>query len=262
MYPVKIPELLYFSITKILCYVANMSLAKIVHAKLKAGEFKDVIKLLRDNKNETSLQAESMDVVSTLVDNLTEENLRNDFKLFAACENLLKFVAEKCVPQEVLFELLERVELTKNDEIFTSLLKVLQVVLLRLNENKARSLEWSLNSIFSYIEAIGLPDYMTNIGSEEEKLLECDETIRRILQLYMTVLLFLEPIIKAFNKEKDIFEVTGITRKNVVISFILQLMGKPLVYLNLHHPTSSVDEDAKAGEDFRISLNAKQTIHT
>lgn len=229
-----------------------MTLAKLVHAKLKAGEFKHVIKLLRDTKNEALLHAESMDIVSTLVDNLTEENLRGDFKLFSACENLLKLVAEKCVPQEVLFELLERVELTKNDEIFTSLLKVLQVVLLRLNENKARSLEWSLNSIFSYIETIGLPDYMTNIGSEEEKLLECDETIRRILQLYMTVLLFLEPIIKAFNKEKKyIFEATGITRKNVVISFILQLMGKPLVYLNVHHPTSRVDEDiiiTNAGE--------------
>ncbi|XP_065082450.1 uncharacterized protein LOC135704863 isoform X2 [Ochlerotatus camptorhynchus] len=232
-----------------------MSLAKLVHAKLKAGEFKDVIKLLRDNKNEALLHMESMDIVSILVDNLTEENLRDDFKLFSTCENLLKLIAEKCVPQEVLFELLQRVELTKNDEIFTSLLKVLQVVLLRLNENKARSLEWSMNSIFSYIEAIGLPDYMTNIGSEEEKLLECDETIRRILQLYMTVILFLEPIVKAFHKEKNnIFEVTGITRKNVVISFILQLMGKPLVYLNLHHPTSRVYEDsilAKAGERFR-----------
>lgn len=228
-----------------------MSLTELVQEKLQAGECKNVNKLLRDTENEALLHAENMNIVSTLIGNMSEENLRSNFELFSVCEDLLKFVAGKCAPQEVLLELLEKLEITKNDEIFTSLLKALQIVLLRLNENKARSLEWSLNSVLAYVEAISLPDFISNIGVEEEKLLECDTTIQRILQLYITILLFLEPIIKEFNKEKNhIFEATGNTRRNIAVCFVLQLMGKPLVYLNVHQPITSCLNITKSGERF------------
>ncbi|XP_058833691.1 glomulin-like isoform X1 [Topomyia yanbarensis] len=213
-----------------------MSFVKLVEEKLKAKDYKNVATVLRDEKNKANLHADCMEIVSVLISHLTEETLRDDFTLFTACEDLLKIVAGKCIPQEVLFELLERIELTKNDDAFTSLLKVLQVVLLRLKENKARSLEWSLNSVSCYITGISLPDYMANITEEGEKLLESDETIRRILQLYITVLLFLEPIVQKFTSvPKEVFCKTGITRRNVVICFILQLMGNPLVFLDVHH---------------------------
>ncbi|XP_055624622.1 glomulin-like isoform X1 [Toxorhynchites rutilus septentrionalis] len=217
--------------------MSDTSLANNIRNHLNAREFHQAAKVLQDKRYDARLQSECMDLVSTLADNLTPDNLRDNYDLFMSCEDLLKIVAAKCVPQEVLFELLEKIENTKNDDVFTSLLKALQIVLLRLKENKARSLEWSLNSIISYINGIKLPEYGTNFGEEEEKLLENDFTVRRILQLYMTVMLFLEPIVNEFGKLKcTSFRNTGVTRQNVVICFILQLMGKPLIYLNVHEP--------------------------
>ncbi|XP_021699955.1 glomulin isoform X1 [Aedes aegypti] len=217
-----------------------MSLVNLVKFKLKSKEFKDVFNLLRENENGL-LQTESMDMVSALVDNLNEALLLDDSKLLSVCEDLLKLVAEKCSPQEVLLELLEKIETTKDDDIFTSLLKVLQVVLLRFNENKVRSLEWSLNTIYSYMDQIVLPDYISKVGADEGKLLESDEIVQRVLLLYMTILLFLEPIWKTLNSDGEIFKTTKMSRKNVVICFILQLMGNHLIYLDIHHKPGKID---------------------
>ncbi|XP_029732838.1 uncharacterized protein LOC109405972 isoform X4 [Aedes albopictus] len=219
-----------------------MSLVNQVKSKLLAREYKDVFMLLRSAENEVLLQTESMEMVSALVDTLIEARTLNEAKLLSLSEDLLKLVVEKCLPQEVLLELLEKVETTKDDEIFTSLLKVLQVALLRLNESKVRTLEWSLNTILSYINSIQLPDYVSKVGTDEEKLLECDETIRRVLLLYMTILLFLEPIWKTLNSNDIIFKTTSATRKNVVICFILQLIGNHLIYLDVQHkPCKTTD---------------------
>ncbi|EDS36159.1 conserved hypothetical protein [Culex quinquefasciatus] len=210
-----------------------MSLVEAVQEKLQAARFKDVAKLLRDETNRAQLQDECMDVVSVLADGLVEGNEGEHFDRFTCCEDLLKLVAGVCSPQEILLEVLDRIESTKNDEVFTSLLKVLQVVLLRLGEQKARSLECGFNTILSYINGIKLPDYVASAEAKEERLIECDEVVRRILQLYMTVLLFLEPIVKdSCAVPADTFKNMGVTRKNVIICFMLRLLDGHLLYLN------------------------------
>lgn len=211
----------------------EMSLVEAVQEKLQAARFKDVAKLLRDETNRAQLQDECMDVVSVLADGLVEGNEGEHFDRFTCCEDLLKLVAGVCSPQEILLEVLDRIESTKNDEVFTSLLKVLQVVLLRLGEQKARSLECGFNTILSYINGIKLPDYVASAEAKEERLIECDEVVRRILQLYMTVLLFLEPIVKdSCAVPADTFKNMGVTRKNVIICFMLRLLDGHLLYLN------------------------------
>ncbi|XP_055537620.1 glomulin-like isoform X1 [Wyeomyia smithii] len=210
-----------------------MDFANLLHDKLRLGKYTEAITLLQNEKFETQLNENCMDIVSTLVANLNGETFQNNNKLFTLSENLLKFVANKCNPQEVLLVILEQMELNKNDEVFTSLLKVLQVILMRLKESKVKSLEWSLDTLLLYINNIELPSFMSSIEETEEKLIESDETVQRILQLYMTISLFLDPIVKELGAiPRNIFHNTEITKHNVIICFILQLMGKPLIFLN------------------------------
>ncbi|XP_055603722.1 glomulin-like isoform X1 [Uranotaenia lowii] len=206
------------------------------------GQYKEVTKALQDVKNEANLQAECMDIVSLLAGYLTEQNLEANFELYSMSEDLLKLVAERCNPQETLLEILEKIETTNHDEIFTSLLKSLQIVLLRLHNNKPRSFEFSLNSILTYIEKVNLPEYIKNSDEKQELLLETDSTVRRILQLYMTVLLFLEPFTKLLqNDATTVFRDTTATRKNILICFILQLLQKSSIYLNVEKKTDKMD---------------------
>lgn len=68
--------------------------------------------------------------------------------------------------------------------------------------------------------------------------------VLRILTLYYTLFLFYEPICKELSASKDmeIFKNTKLCRRNVLISFLLELLDRPLCLLNLEkneeHPTN------------------------
>ncbi|XP_053687709.1 glomulin isoform X1 [Sabethes cyaneus] len=214
-------------------YSTNMNIVEQLQNKLNIGKYEEVVKFLQNEKFDMQLNENCMDIVLMLVVNINENTLRNNNMLYTTCENLLKLVASKCSPQEVLLVLLERIEYAKHDDVFTSQLKVLQVVLMRLNESKVKSLEWSLNSVLFYIKNISLPPYIISIEEDEENLLESDEKVQRLLQLYMTVLLFLQPIVEDLRtRHRGSFHNNTTTKLNVIICFILQLMGEPLILLN------------------------------
>lgn len=201
--------------------------------KINSGKYEEVAVFLQNEKYEMHLNESCMDIVTMLISNINENTLRNNNTLYTTCENLLKFVAGKCSPQEILLVLLDRIELTKHDDVFTSQLKVLQIVLMRLNEGKVKSLEWSLNSVLLYIKNISLPPFMYSMEEHEENLLESEEIVQRLLQLYMTVLLFLKPIVEdATASHREAFHNTTATKSNIIICFILRLMGEPLIFLN------------------------------
>ncbi|XP_053687710.1 uncharacterized protein LOC128737159 isoform X2 [Sabethes cyaneus] len=232
-------------------YSTNMNIVEQLQNKLNIGKYEEVVKFLQNEKFDMQLNENCMDIVLMLVVNINENTLRNNNMLYTTCENLLKLVASKCSPQEVLLVLLERIEYAKHDDVFTSQLKVLQVVLMRLNESKVKSLEWSLNSVLFYIKNISLPPYIISIEEDEENLLESDEKVQRLLQLYMTVLLFLQPIVEDLRtRHRGSFHNNTTTKLNVIICFILQLMGEPLILLNARNYDKT--DDATLGNNGNI----------
>lgn len=215
---------------------AEISLPEELNNKLKSNDFNSALSLIRDNRFNNCLKNNCSDVFSVVSSFLTDENFTDNQDLYAACENILKEIAKLSNEEEALFEFLELLETTRSDNVFTSTLKGLQVCLLRQKSNKERSLEWCLNSIQTYLTELPFPSELKNkLGDEEEKLLENNEQIRRILMNYLTLFLFYEPVYNEIIKKPGPFQTT-ITRKNVLSCFLLQLMGKPLAYLNLRCP--------------------------
>lgn len=226
---------------------------------LKANNVKNAIELIADNKYSNDLQINCTDCIKIILQYITEDNYQNNNLLFSGCEEILKFISTKCNPEECIFEYLEVIETTKNDTIFTSILKALQICIMQQKNNKARTLEWCLNSIQIYI--MDLPLYTEKIrqhfDKEEEKLLEeCDE-VKRILTLYMTLFLFYEPILNTileFHRNEqtqqlqqpsvELFANNKITRKNVLTCFLIQLFDRPLAYLDLSQDKLKSNNDS------------------
>uniref|UniRef100_A0A182SRA6 Glomulin n=1 Tax=Anopheles maculatus TaxID=74869 RepID=A0A182SRA6_9DIPT len=241
-----------------------MDVLESVLAKLEEGDYKSAADIIADPANDSTIKLQSMELVSLIANHLTDANAENKPDLYAATETILNRVAQKCSPPEVLYELMEKIRLTKSDEVFTSILKVIQVSVLRLPAKRARCLEWVFQTIIDYLDKIALPDVLNkDMEEREEDLLECEDSIRRLLQLYITLLLFLEPIVKHLGQSSaassSMFFDSSLTQKNALIGFLLRLMGKLFPFLQLQRteqPRKTLRHPAKlpAGKSYSIQV--------
>lgn len=217
----------------------DTSLSDVLDKLLSEKNLTKALHAVEDNKYNSSLLNNCSDAVAVIMKHLTDDNYKNQPDMYDACENILKVIAQKSKEEEALFEFMEIVETTKSDNVFMSALKALQICLLRQKQKKARSLEWCLNSVQSFISELPFPeDIKSKLDSEEEKLLELSDDVQRILTNYLTLFLFYEPVLESLitNPTVEVFRNVNITRKNVLGCFILQLLGPPLAYLDLSEP--------------------------
>lgn len=220
--------------------VTAEQLIKLLDFNLSSKNFDNAVKLLDDEEHSKVILSHYPEVIQeVLLKHLTADNYANEPKLYEACEGILKLLTEKCHQEGILFEFIEIIETVKNDDIFTSILKCLQVILLNQSEKKSRALEYCLNSIEDYVQDLPLPkELLKNVEEEEEKVLENDDEIRRVLMMYMTLELFYEPVVKQIVGETSadqIFRSNNFNRRNVLLCFVLRLLGKPLSMLALSH---------------------------
>lgn len=208
---------------------------------LIAGKFEDASAELSANV----LQHSTSDTVAVIVKHLTDTNFHTNPALYMASERLLSNFSGQVKEEEALFELLEIVETTKSDNVFTSTLKALQICIRRQDQRKVRSLEWCLNSILTYSAELPVPENVRdNSDAETEELYEDNDAVRRILTNYITLFLFYEPYLNDVKKQHSSLEFRSCetSRRNVLASFILQLLGTPLNLLRLVRP----DEEKKS----------------
>lgn len=218
-------------------------LIKLLDFNLSNQKFDNAKKLLNDDEEygKVILSHYPEVIQEVIMKYLTPENYIKQPSLYEACEYILNLFAEKCHQQGILFEFLEILETVKSDDVFRSILKALQIILLKQSEKKSRSLEYVLNSIEDYILELELPKMLEKkyLDDDEEQVLENDEKVRRILMNYITLDLFYRPIVKQITenpiKAVQLFRSIRFNRQNVLFCFILRLLGKPLSLLNLCH---------------------------
>lgn len=97
-----------------------------------------------------------------------------------------------------------------------------------------------------YIQKIQLSDdVVETLGPEEEALLENDPQVHRLLSLYLIIFKFLEPVHASLMEtpfDQHEFRLTCFNSKNVMTTFLLQLVGGTFAFLNL----SSDDSKSKS----------------
>lgn len=221
-----------------------MSLPKVLNEYLMENNLAQAALVLEDNRYSISLKSNVSDTVAVIIKYLTTDNFQNKNELFMSCENMLKVLAEKCNLEEILFEYLEILEGTKDDEVFTTILKCLQIIILREKEKKTRSIEWCLNGVITYLEGLPISEEVkSKIEDKEEIIIENSADAGRIVKNYLTVLLFIEPIKAEYIRESGTtlgFRDNSFTKNNILACFILQLFGTPFAFLNLKCPETKL----------------------
>lgn len=242
-------------------------LIKLLDFNLANKSFENAVKLIDDEEHGKVILSHYPEVIQQVIlKHLNTKNYANEPALYEVCEAIMKLLAEKCHQEGILFEFLEIIETVKDDDVFTSVLKCLQVIVLNQSEKKSRSLEYCLNSIEEYVLALPLPsELLKNVEEEEEKVLENDDQIRRVLMMYITLDLFYGPIVKQIvdtSPANKIFRSNKFNRRNVLFCFVLRLLGQPLSFLDLsyHEDTNKVVTYSRQVAETMISTMCKLHI--
>lgn len=211
---------------------------------LAKKESQKALELIEAAENVQNVIDNCTELISTVVKYLTDQNLAQNFELHSTCERILIKIATLGDESDAVFGLLEIIDSTETDNTVVSVLKALQALLLQLPEQNSRALEWILNSVQQYASELPLSAQLRNrLDDEEEQLLEEEEEVKRIVSFYIYMIKFYEPlldrIIETEPPNTTAFRDNGLTQRNILACFIIQLFGIPFAYLDLTDPASN-----------------------
>lgn len=213
----------------------NIDIVKHISSLLENVKYKEALDSLSDDKFTESFKENCWNLISVVIRKIQDDTIIIKPSLYGACDELLRVIIEKCIPEEALLELIEQVELAKNDAQFGLVLGPLQQLLKKLSPKKGRSLEWCLNSITTYIESIPIIEY--ELEGKERLVMDCETNIRRVTRVYSLLPPFYSPFIEDIN-----FHNTDNKIKQIITAFVISLMGKPLIYIDMDIDSNSQSE--------------------
>ncbi|XP_017078380.1 uncharacterized protein LOC108112690 [Drosophila eugracilis] len=173
--------------------------------------------------------------------NISDEIHDQEPELFDCSDELLKLLAKFAPLQELMLELMERLEESSSLNVFGAYLRALQVVLQRQGRDKPQAVEWSLQSVFTRLKDLPLPKYLSEGYDEAQaRLIEQNEQVENLLAHYITVGLFRQPLCSEILQQdvrspSDTFKDCGLNRRNIFTCFFIQLLGRPLALLEMSH---------------------------
>ncbi|XP_063382623.1 glomulin-like isoform X1 [Cydia fagiglandana] len=204
----------------------TVDVVDLVSKLLDSGKYKEVLSVHNEEKYARSFKDNCWDMISVAVSKIQDETIVIKPSLYSTCEELLAIIVQKATPEEALLEFIEQVEVAKNDAQFGIVLTPLQQLLKKLSAKRGRSLEWSLNSISTYMENIPTPEFP--LEGRARLLAECDPNIRRIIRVYSLIPPFYQPFIEELKALES-----NVRTKQIIAAFLISLLGKPLIYLDL-----------------------------
>ncbi|XP_068146488.1 glomulin [Drosophila tropicalis] len=203
------------------------------------------VKMLFRNPNEAARNLQhlpliAMDIYEEIcVPSLDDEVNVEQPELFDCANELLRLVSQYYFSlEELMLELMEKIEESSSIAVFSAYMRALQVVLQRQGDQKPQAVEWCLQSVSSRLKECPLPEFLSE-GYDEAagRLLEQNQQIEDLMAFYLTIDLFYQPLLAEILSTgaaiPTIFRYCGLTRQNAFTCFYIQLMGKPLALLQM-----------------------------
>lgn len=231
------------------CLVQTMAeqinIVNLISTLLDSGKIKQALAVPNVEKLQALFKDHCWDLIPVIIEKVQDDTIVLKPSLYGACEQLLAIVLDKCSPEEALLEFIERIDLAKNDAQFGLILPILQKLLKQLASKRGRSLEWCLNSISVYIENIPITEH--KLEGDEHKLMDSDTNMRRVIRVYA----LLPSFYGLFIDELFITEKINHQAKQIIAAFLINLLGKPLIY---------IDMDPKSNEKSEARLICQQIV--
>ncbi|KAJ8965502.1 hypothetical protein NQ314_004090 [Rhamnusium bicolor] len=199
-----------------------------VQSLLREGNTVHALIIFSDNKNSSEVKNNSWDLIPVISEFLTTFHEKENLEVFKCCEQLINTIATSSNPEEALLQFIEEIEESVDDTKFLILLGPLQKILFRIPKNRINSLAWCLNAVQTYLCKCNIPEDVTLVG-KEKLLMDSDEVVQRIIKLYSGLMPFYDGLIEKLEaSSEDVQE-----RSNVICKFLVQLLGKPLAFLDM-----------------------------
>lgn len=215
----------------------SIDVVDLISTLLDNEKYKEALNVPNEERLADSFKDNCWDLIPIILGKIQDDTITIKPSLYGACEQLLTIVIDKSAPEEALLEFIEQIELAKNDAQFGLILPPLQDLLKKLSLKRGRSLEWCLNSISSYIENIPVPDH--NLEGKERLLMDSDPNIRRIIRVYSLLPSFYRYFIEEISAADS-----KINTKEIITAFLISLLGKPLIYIDLD-PEKNANSEAR-----------------
>ncbi|XP_022912877.2 glomulin [Onthophagus taurus] len=168
------------------------------------------------------------DIVPIITEHLNGKVEQSEPDFFLSCQSLLIQICEKLQPDDALLVLIKEIETIPQDSTLVILLvPLLKALLGVLSTKRINYLAWCLNAIQVYIDELPTPDNL-NLEEEEKLMMDADPTVARISNLYQDVFSFYEVV------HEKVMDVNSGDLKEILLRNYLQLLGKPLVFLDMH----------------------------
>ena len=184
---------------------------------------------------ERKLSDESIfyEVAGELAISLTAENLENSPIFFEACQRCMNYIIKRGNPKELLIAILEQMDSFKDDEKFKVLLEYLNNVLFKLPSKRVESLEIVLETVHAHILELPRPvDHQ--LERDERKLLELDNDVRRITDVILAYVEFLQPFVWEVSlKNPEASRENNEKQIQMLMQRLLSMLDHPLMFLDL-----------------------------
>ncbi|XP_056643606.1 glomulin [Diorhabda sublineata] len=208
---------------------SDSDFVKSVEELLKSGRTLEAISLFHAKEHTTKVKNNSWDLVPVLSKHsvtYTEDGNINA-EVFQCCKELLNSIADISNPEEALLQFIEEVEESDNDIKFVMMLDPLRKILMRIPNKKLISIAWGFNAVHNYLKKYPVPE-SENLEGKEKLLLDNSEETRNINKLYINLVQFYQLL-------KDMFPVEdkNSEEKKIKLEFLITLLGRPLVYLDI-----------------------------
>ncbi|KAF9405522.1 hypothetical protein HW555_013787 [Spodoptera exigua] len=217
----------------------SVDVVDLISTLLDNEKYKEALNASHEKRLTAAYKDNCWDLISVIVGKIQDDSVTIKPSLYGTCEQLLSIIIEECAPEETLLEFIELLELAKNDAQFGIILPALQQILKKKSFKRGRSLEWCFNSISSYIENIAVSEHQ--LEGEERLLMDSDPNIRRIIRVYS----LLPPFYRYFIDEINQVDSTcnnNVHTKQIITAFLISLLGKPLIYIDMDPETNANSE--------------------
>ena len=217
---------------------------------------------LQNDKHIPWLEENAWDLIPTLVEPATEQNLAKCPQVVHACSKLLsETVAQHGKPKEIIISILEQCEYSGSSIRFRHCLPAIQTSLLKL-DSKGASLtwHWALSTLVGHVNGLDLPDIPEIEGQDDRLALEHDQDYSDRLQITEAVTDLLKSLSFKHSTEFQ-NSASSLKIKGTIVWSCVMLLAKPLSVMNTCDVKGSPTSSKEISDSLMNILNHQRFNH-
>lgn len=225
-------------------------LAERIKRNLSNGCHKESLSIVDEESSESMIKENPWEIIPTITDYIKKDVKELNIELFDTSCKLLNVVTDKAYPDDVILLLIRDIECTKDETTLLTLLKPLGKCMKSLPKKRLNYLAWCFNAIQKFLENISQIE-----DQEDLDHIDYNNYKKLLMYIYKALAQFYGSFVEDFRVCVNADELEC---KDLLIKYIVQLLGKPFAYLDINSTTNGTNDVENIAEillDFVTDLH-------